>query len=196
MILFAKAPIPGRVKTRLARHLGAEAAAELHRAFVLDTLDHLHELSDFVDVEIHSDVPTDAWPVDQIQREGDLGERMYFALSRALAVGRPQACIVGADSPTLSSGHLATVLASPEDVALGPTEDGGYYAIACRKIHPAMFRDVPWSTGNVLAATENAAAACGLSVGRGPLWYDVDEFADLERLRSEWLSPRRFAVLR
>lgn len=196
IILFAKAPVPGRVKTRLAAQLGDIPAAELHRAFVLDTIDLLEPFSDCVDVEIHSDVTTGAWPVERLQHGPDLGARMLHALSDSLRIGRPQVCILGSDSPTLPSGHLSALLASPEDVALGPTEDGGYYAIACRRVHPAMFLDVPWSSGDTLVATERAVRACGLSVTRGPLWYDVDEFADLERLRADWLSPRRFAVLR
>ena len=74
---------------------------------------------------------------------------------------------------------------SPADVALGPCEDGGYYAIACRRTHPRMFDGVTWLSAETLAQTEEAARRCGLSVERGPGWYDVDRPEDLLRLERE-----------
>jgi glycosyltransferase A (GT-A) superfamily protein (DUF2064 family) len=70
-------------------------------------------------------------------------------------------------------------------VALGPCEDGGYYAISCRRTHPEMFRGVEWSSARALEQTEEAARRCGLSVERGLGWYDVDRIEDLRRLREE-----------
>jgi len=193
IILFAKAPVAGRVKTRLHGWLGADATLALHNAFVLDMLDKLLTLRDFADVELHSDIETDAWERPGVSREvqwaGDLGLKMLHALSTGLAEGRDQVCIVGSDAPTLPSAYLRTLLASPADVALGPCEDGGYYAIACRRAHPEMFRGVAWSSAATLAQTEEAAERCGLSVARGPAWYDVDLPEDLLRLRREGTLP-------
>jgi rSAM/selenodomain-associated transferase 1 len=188
IILFAKAPVPGRVKTRLLARLTPGQAAGLHSAFVCDTLDKLLQLKE-VDVELHTDVPWPGWislPVPQsLQSPGDLGARMLHALATALHLGRPQALVLGADSPTLPSAHLVELLAAPADVALGPTEDGGFYAIAARRIHPSMFASVPWSAPNTLNRTSAAVRACGLTVTLGPSWYDVDQPADLARLEKE-----------
>jgi uncharacterized protein len=193
MILFAKAPIPGRVKTRLAAAIGAEPAAELYRAFVADTISKLIEFRDVADIELHTDTATDAWSTAGVARvlqvAGGLELKLLHALAGALQVGRPQAMILGSDSPTLPRGHIQRLLDSAADVALGPCEDGGYYAIACRRVHPQMFAGVEWSTPDVLEQTENAVRATGLSVERGDLWYDVDGPEDLARLMKEPALP-------
>jgi len=149
IILFAKAPVPGRVKTRLLERFSPEETAELHTAFVEDTLAMLAELSGRADLQLSTDVPTEAWArfhiARRVQVQGDLGARILHALAEELALGRPQAMVLGSDSPTLPAAHLDKLLTSPADVALGPAADGGYYAIACRKIHAEMFAGVEWS---------------------------------------------------
>ena len=116
---------------------------------------------------------------------------MRKALKTALAAGRPQAMILGSDSPTVPLAHIEQLFAAKEDVALGPTEDGGYYAIAARRVDAQMFTKVRWSTEHTLADTVAALCAAGLSVSVGPSWWDVDSPEDLERLEaagfaSEW----------
>ncbi len=186
IIVFAKAPIPGAVKTRLLEFLYPALTAALHEAFVHDTLKMLKAFVPRVRFELHTDVPTDAWRDVQVTRTlqvgEDLGARMLHAISNALASGCSQAMIVGSDAPTLPIAHIDRLLESQADVALGPCSDGGYYAIACRRAHPGMFAGVRWSTPDTLAQTERAARACALSVERGPEWYDVDLPADLARL--------------
>ncbi len=201
MILFAKAPVPGHVKTRLAAAIGARQAAELHHAFVADTLAKLAAFKDLADIELHTDIPTDAW-IDarvarDLQAEGGLELKLLHALAAAVGSGRPQAMILGSDSPTLPRGHIQRLLDSTTDVSLGPCDDGGYYAIACRRVHPEMFAGVAWSTPCVMEQTECAARAAGLSVERGDLWYDVDGPEDLARLMREPALPpcTRHAVL-
>ena len=193
MILFAKAPVAGRVKTRLAAEIGAGRAAELHRAFVTDSLAILKKFTIVADLQLHTDICTDAWRELDVAREvqtpGDLQLKLLHALGRGLAAGRPQVIVFGSDSPTLPHAHVKKLLDSTVDVALGPCEDGGYYAIACRRVHPDMFAGVAWSTPDVLEQTERAARACGLSVARGDLWYDVDGPEDLERLMAERELP-------
>ena len=97
--------------------------------------------------------------------------------------------VLGSDSPTLPRGHIQRLLDSKADVALGPCEDGGYYAIACRRVRPEMFTGVEWSTSHVLEQTERAVRASGLSVERGDLWYDVDGPEDLARLMKDPALP-------
>jgi rSAM/selenodomain-associated transferase 1 len=200
IMLFAKAPLAGRVKTRLTPPLPPELAARLHDAFVRDTLESLHSLDKSADVELHTDIPTDAWAdiavPRKLQHEGDLGLKMLQALDEALQAGRERAMIVGSDSPTLPSDSLGLLLRVPNDVALGPTFDGGFYAIACTRVNPRMFDGVVWSAPDTLDRTIRAIRNCGLSVGQGSAWYDVDTPEDLERLASDSrLSPRTAAVL-
>jgi uncharacterized protein len=191
ILVFAKAPLPGRVKTRLHSVLTPEQAARLHKAFVLDTLESLNHLAAVADIELHSDALYPDWHFSyRLQCPGDLGQRMHFALTAALADGRPQALLIGTDSPTLPVTHLADLLASPADIALGPTEDGGYYAISARRTHTEMFAGVAWSTDRALNQTLTACTAAGLTTSTGPPWWDVDSPADLARLRAEICLPR------
>jgi len=194
LVLFAKAPVPGRVKTRLAAEWGDAAAAALHSAFVLDTLEKLNQFKDFADLELHIDVPTDAWGetgvARDLQADGNLGLKLIHALSRGVEQGRSTVMILGSDSPTLPDACIHRLLESRADVAIGPCEDGGYYAISCRRVASQMFSGVEWSTRNVLEQTERAARACGLTVERGQLWYDVDFPADVKRLAAESPLPR------
>ena len=186
--VFAKAPRPGFVKTRLG--LAADVAARLHEAFVRDAVERARAVADRV--ELHTDVETEAWrDLDaprRLQIPGDLGARMLAALP---------GLILGSDAPTLPISHLAELILTPGDVVLGPAEDGGYWAILARRTHERMFADVEWSTGRTREQTLAACRACGLAVSMGPVWYDVDEPADLRRLAAqpELLSPRTRAAI-
>src|SRR5437016_5631270 len=99
-----------------------------------------------VGLELHTDIPTDAWTASgvaqRLQSEGGLQLKMLHALDHALLRGHPKAIILGTDAPTLPVAHVEHLLASKADVALGPTDDGGYYAVAARKTHFCMFEDV------------------------------------------------------
>lgn len=192
IMLFAKAPRPGHVKTRLLGRLNPADAATLHQAFTLDMLNTLVSLEG-VDVELHTDIATDVWEAanvsQHLQSAGDLGARMYQALSSRIAAGRPLAMVAGSDAPDLPVSHLTAMLAIEADVVLGPSEDGGYWSIACRRTHPAMFRGVVWSQETTLEETLDACGACGLSTALGPVWRDVDEWRDLLRLRESLDLP-------
>ena len=178
ILLFAKAPVPGRVKTRLAAGIGPEKAADLHRLFVHTMLDRLPK---FGEVELHLDTLTDDFArrkVSQVpQSAGNLGDRMLHALTP-----RVPALLLGSDSPTVPDTHIAAMLETTADVTLAPTDDGGYWAIAARRTHPAMFAGVRWSTADALADTAAACRAAGLTVALGPSWFDVDEPEDLRRV--------------
>jgi uncharacterized protein len=186
--VFAKAPRPGFVKTRLG--LGPEAAAQLHESFVRDALALAQAASECV--ELHTDVVTQAWSDVRLPRRlqvsGDLGARMLAPLP---------AMILGSDSPSLPLAHLTQLIATPGDVVLGPAEDGGYWAILARRSHELMFAGVEWSTSRTREQTIDACRACGLTVSTGLEWFDVDEPGDLQRLalRPELLSPRTRALI-
>jgi rSAM/selenodomain-associated transferase 1 len=179
IVVFAKAPVPGRVKTRLSPPLSATDAARLHEAFVLDTIARWRTSAE---LELHTDVDWDAWHALGVtmrrQTAGDLGPRLLNAFHQ---LQRP-ALILGADSPNLPVAHHAPLLDSAADVTLGPSDDGGYYAIHARRTHPAMFEGVRWSTPHALRDTVHACQLAGLSVALGPGWFDVDDAASLRRL--------------
>jgi glycosyltransferase A (GT-A) superfamily protein (DUF2064 family) len=134
-------------------------------------------------MELCLDLPCEAWSEFSIKRtvqpEGDLGVRLYAALERGLETGRPKVVILGSDSPTLPVQHIRFLLTCDADVAFGPTVDGGYYGIGCRKIKPAMFEGVRWSSGETLSDSILSVERCGLSVAIGPEWFDVDRPEDL-----------------
>ena len=101
--------------------------------------------------------------------------------------------IVGSDAPTLPAAHISALLSANSDVAFGPADDGGFYAVAARRIDPAMFDGVTWSNSDTLKKSVGAVSRCGLSVTLGPLWYDVDEPGDLDRLLIETELPAHTA---
>lgn len=206
LAIFAKAPTPGRIKTRLVPPLTPECAARLHGAFVGDILERTAVLGwtrylacapDLADPFLQGCArESGAHPIPQ--GEGDLGARLTRVLGELLR--RHEGVIaIGADSPSLPVGYIEearTRLAAAE-VVLGPAEDGGYYLIGLRRAHPALFQDIPWGTSGVFAATAAKAGTARLALL--PLWYDVDRPSDLDRLRADLTltreCPRTRAVL-
>jgi rSAM/selenodomain-associated transferase 1 len=184
IVVFARAPVPGRVKTRL--QLDPAAACRLHESM---TRAVLATASLWGEVELSTDGVTGAWPDHNgprsVQCAGDLGARMLDAFRRTLEAGFTCALVLGSDAPTLPAAHIGALLASDSDVTLGPTEDGGYWGIACRKIAAAMFDGVEWSSSRTLETTVAAVKCAGLTVALGPEWWDVDGPADLARL-GDW----------
>ncbi len=186
LIIFAKAPIAGRAKTRLCPPLTPVEAADLHSALLMDMVNMLMSLDSSINVELSTDVPTDAWPglalTRSIQIEGDLGARLFHALKQGLSTGSEIVMVLGSDSPGLPPAHVTELLRSSADVTLGPTLDGGFFAIACRAVRQEMFSGVRWSSECALADVVRQASACGLTVAVGPSWFDVDVETDLLRL--------------
>jgi rSAM/selenodomain-associated transferase 1 len=206
ILLFAKAPSPGRVKTRLQPVLSPEQCSEIHSSFVGDVLESLKGFTDIADVELHLDQETNAWAEfsypRKLQTGADLGEKMWNAAQNAFEQGRSQVMILGSDSPTLPPGHLQAILSCEADITFGPSIDGGYYAVQFRKLPPNLFDGIEWSTDQALDQSIKAAEKFGLSVARGLTWYDIDSPADLVRLVTEepprrtkaWLKANHFLV--
>jgi rSAM/selenodomain-associated transferase 1 len=202
LVVFAKAPVPGRVKTRLAASLapgGPEAAAALHAAFVEDLCGRVAGLAGFR-VRISADPGPEApffrglaerlgLPVGP-QAGDDLGARMGHDLRRSLEAGAG-CLLIGTDVPTLPIHHLEAAAAALETAALvlGPSSDGGYYLVGASlaalgrwdDVAARLFTDIPWGAGDVLHRTLARAEelAEDLAVALAPAWYDVDEAADL-----------------
>lgn len=193
LIIFAKRPTPGRVKTRLTSVLSPEEAAELYHCMLLDTLAKAEGLADPDKFLVYEEAGGAAPYFQEIargmevfpQRGNDLGERMKDAFQQAFARGYAAAAIIGTDSPHLPAPFVEAAfdrLADPAiDVAMGPSEDGGYYLVAMKRVHGELFRDIPWSKGEVLEKSLGKAAESGISVTLLPRWHDVDTAEDLQR---------------
>lgn len=194
LLVFTKAPTPGRVKTRLVPPLTAEQAARVHAAAMLDTVGRAMDAAG-EDVEVWTsgdaraaeEVAALVGRAARLQSDGDLGARLADAFARSFDEGAERVVIVGSDHPTLPSQRLSAAferLGAPA-VVLGPSRDGGYYAVGLRRdgwpAARALFEEIPWSSARVLDATRRAASAIGLEVRLLEEWYDVDEVEDLAR---------------
>lgn len=195
LLVFAKAPRPGGVKTRLGAVLAADLAAALYRAMAEAVLVRTREAPCartvfFAPGEAEAEMA--AWLPHEtlVPQEGDdLGARMAAAFTWAFGTGATKVVLVGTDVPGLSDEHVRAALLALDahDVVLGPARDGGYYLVALRRPAPALFEGVAWGTADVLAQTLARAEAAGLAVAPLAPLGDVDELADLRR---EWPALR------
>jgi rSAM/selenodomain-associated transferase 1 len=197
-VIFAKAPIPGQVKTRLCPALTPDEAATLHGSFVLDTLERtktaVGKLKLSMDrylacapssSHVFFKIMEERQGVILIDQVGDnLGARMYQAIETMFSRGYRRTLIMGTDVPTLPLEYFKQVLTllDNHDLALGPALDGGYYLIGMNRTIPELFTDMPWSTDQVLRLTQDRAAQLGLKTALLQPWRDVDTLADLEAL--------------
>jgi rSAM/selenodomain-associated transferase 1 len=196
IVIFAKAPVAGRVKTRLIPALGAEQAARLARRMLLSTLQHA-QAAGVGPVELCvTPGPSDpSWatlpPVQGLawsaQAEGDLGARMAGAAERALA-GSERVLLIGTDCPELDAARLqhAARLLEHLDAVLYPTFDGGYALLGLGRFDPRPFERMPWSTPEVAARTVDCFRTLGWRLSVGGTVHDIDEPADLRWLPAEW----------
>jgi rSAM/selenodomain-associated transferase 1 len=202
IILFLKNFQAGRVKTRLAARLGDRAALQVYRAMVGDLLSRLEPLRGILIPYFDAlpgrldRAPTRPPAVSDLRSGGllnvqcgeDLGERMYNAFEEVFAGGTERAILIGSDIPqidgTLLEGYLEALRSYP--LVLGPAADGGYYLIGfqSRCFDAALFRDIDWSTDQVLEQTLERARALELPCHIGTELQDVDTIEDLEALLS------------
>lgn len=203
---MAKAPRPGKVKTRLAPPLTLQQSAALNTCFLRDTTANIAEVAAkgsaaglICYTPVGDEVAFDGLLPDGFaliaQRGDGFGERLHCAATDILACGFAAVCLIDSDSPTLPQAALQTAvdaLLQPGDrVVLGGSDDGGYYLIGLKAAHPAPFERITWSTGTVLAETRERIAEAGLSRVDLPTWYDVDDGATLRVLAAELLDGQR-----
>jgi rSAM/selenodomain-associated transferase 2/rSAM/selenodomain-associated transferase 1 len=192
--IFAKNPVPGQVKTRLASSLGEGEAAAIYAGFVERTLETSIAargagIVDRIELWAAPDANApafaawrDRFSVDlRSQRGDDLGSRMRNALHSALADGS-RALLIGTDCPVLDLDYLARAVAALDDHAavFGPAEDGGYVLVGLARAVDA-FSGIPWSSSGTMAATRSKLAALRVRWRELPVLWDVDSPADLAR---------------
>jgi len=192
LIIFAKQPAPGRVKTRLSPPLTPEEGTELYSCMLRDTIAMAGRLPD-LHLSIHyQDDPgaadyfaglaqgVESWP----QVGNDLGQRMKNAFARLFSQGFPMVAGIGSDSPDLPGEYILRafeMLGGGADSVFGPAEDGGYYLLAMGRLRNELFSDLPWSSGELLQASLERARGAGMRVSLLPEWYDMDTCEDLIR---------------
>lgn len=199
--VFAKAPAPGRVKTRLAADVGDRQAVEIYRAMGRAIVDELR--GGPYRLVVYGD-PPDEESLDAIrswlgpdglevrpQTDGDLGRRMHAALTEALEEA-DEALLVGADIPGIDQPTVRRAFAAlaEDDVVLGPATDGGYYLVGLSSPCHELFREMPWSTSRVLAETMRRAGSAGLQVGLLEEKSDVDTVDDLNATDARRLAGK------
>ncbi len=192
--LFAKPAVAGQVKTRLCPPLTPSQAAELYRAFLIDTACAL-EATGFRWGVFSPDPGAQraGWPEAapapgfwRKQNGNDLGERMLGAIRDLAVDGSEGSILVGSDHPSVPVEKLrrGAELVTGADLVLGPALDGGYYLIGMRAPRPRVFQEVPWSTPAVLPTTLDRIREERLSARFLDPWYDVDDAGDLRFLRN------------
>ncbi|UVW30045.1 TIGR04282 family arsenosugar biosynthesis glycosyltransferase [Massilia sp. H6] len=197
LIIFAKAPVAGYAKTRLAARLGPDGAARLAARMLEHTLEAARAAA-LGPIELCC-APDTGHPQFALahqrhavhlsdQGEGDLGQRMARASARGLERHR-SVILIGTDAPGLDAGVLRQAGASlrTHDVVAAPASDGGYVLIGLSVPAPGLFADVAWSTDAVMAQTRARADTLGLRLLELATLHDVDEPADLVHLPSGWL---------
>ncbi len=192
LIVFCRAPIPGRVKTRLIPGLGAAGAASLYRSLVVQTL-VTASASDVGDIRLYCTpaitdpfLQTQASDFDltlHLQSGNDLGERMHGALAETLQ-GYDAALVIGCDCPALSIDDLNLAckkLISGYELVIGPAEDGGYYLIGMHHANKAIFEGIGWEQADVMSKTRERIRKLGLKTHELAEHWDLDRPEDLER---------------
>ncbi len=205
---MAKAPQPGRSKTRLCPPLAPQQAAQLSAAFLRDITENIALAARQVPIagyiayapaggealfDGHLAAGTDLLLADgsplMPSNVQGFGRCLLHAILAMLARGHPSAVVLNSDSPTLPTNLLvraAEALAEDGDrVVLGPADDGGYYLLGVKAAHAHLFADIAWSTDTVAEVTRRRAAQLDLPVVELPPWYDVDDHPALLRLLRE-----------
>ncbi len=203
ILIFAKAPVPGQVKRRLAKDIGEAEAARVYRA-MLEYVVAMAVRSDLAPVTLCV-TPDSSHPFLQslserfdleveIQKGNDLGTRMAKALESALESAE-YALLIGSDCPLLDEAYLAQGLDALEQGAealFGPAEDGGYALVGLGHIKPVLFAGIPWGGDQVMAITRQTCRVHDIALKELAMLYDIDGEEDLERFRREY--PERLPL--
>jgi rSAM/selenodomain-associated transferase 1 len=194
LVVFLRAPRPGTVKTRLARSIGLAEACAVYRQLVDWLVPQIAAASLGVELRF---TPDDAaaeiepwrrpgWTLAP-QGSGDLGARMWRAVTENRAGGADRVLIIGTDCPGLRAADLLAAAAALDanELVLGPAQDGGYWLIGLRAAQRRLFEDIPWSTARVLETTLERARQDRLGVHLLRTLSDIDTAEDWEAFLTE-----------
>ena len=198
LIVFAKAPIPGFAKTRLAEKLGMEGAARLAKRMLDETL-HQAIVAGVGAVELCCDpdvsVPAFHSVAERFgvtladQGSGDLGARMQRAIERGLQQFG-QVLLIGTDAPQLDAARIrqARQALDSHSAVFIPAHDGGYVLVGASRPIPEAFQEIAWSTPDVMAQTRQRLQDAGIDFVELPAVHDVDNPEDMEHVPEAWLE--------
>lgn len=198
LVVFARAPELGRVKSRLAAEVGPLRALGIYRALTERVIRGVRHGPAHV-VIAHE--PPGAAPVMRAwlgdgfayepQTDGDLGTRMAQAMTARRMAGAERIVVIGTDCPSVTRDTIAAAFAALDeaDVVFGPALDGGYYLVGAREVHACLFHDIPWSTEHTLDVSLDRARAAGLHVALLSPMRDIDTAADWRAYGEETSAP-------
>lgn len=187
LLLFARLPRLGRVKTRLCPEFTEQEALALHRALLADSLDLLHRGAHSSSAKpflylseagaLDPELAREAREAQvAIQKGDDLGERLAHAFQEQFGTGMRRVVVLGSDSPHLPCQRVERAFAELDsnEMVLGPARDGGYYLIGATRLHPPLYRGISWGTRQVYRETVKKARKAGIPLASLPAWNDVD----------------------
>lgn len=183
LVIFVKNPIPGTVKTRIAKTVGAEKAAQVYHHLLQYTQQITH-YGPWEKVVYYADFinPNDGWNGYQKaqQADGDLGQRMQQAFRDRFATNAERVVLIGSDCLAITEAHLTQAFAALDtaDVVIGPATDGGYYLLGMKQLHDKLFTNMPWSQSSLLAETTLTLKRNGLTCSLLEALTDIDEWND------------------
>src|SRR3989338_1595047 len=207
LIIFVKAPMPGKVKTRLQPHLTKDRIVRLYKSFITEIISRCIRLKgvdkflgcapsrqdDFL-IRLSRKYKFGSFD----QRGNNLGERIVGAFNDYFNKGYTDIVLIGSDSPTIPVKYIKQAFSDlrNNDFVIGPCCDGGLYLVgAKKKIMPGIFRDIKWDTGEVLNKVLGKVNSLNISYSMLPFWYDVDTIDDLQFLEKHRKYLNRFKVV-
>lgn len=190
LVIFARNPVLGKVKTRLAAEIGEQQALEIY----LRLLEHTHKVAEEAagDVHIYYTDSIDEFGLldyfkfkKRLQAGEDLGVRMFTAIETGLKEGYRKVAVIGSDCIELTTDIIDEAFAELDthDCVLGPANDGGYYLIGLKVARDFLFEDKPWGTADVLLDTIIDLQNAQMSFSLLPTLNDVDTKKDLDQMR-------------
>lgn len=184
VIVFVKNITLGKVKTRLAKTIGNQAAFEVYKALVKVTEEATDDLDNDLRIYFSDAVVDTKWQnaYKAVQEGKDLGERMKNAFLKGFQDGYNRIVLIGSDLPDINASHIRKGLNALEhsEVVFGPAEDGGYYLIGMSKMNTKVFENKPWSQSNLLSETLSELKNNNTTFATLAVLNDIDTFEDLE----------------
>jgi len=204
LIVFARSPKSGQVKSRLTSLITPREAANIYRAFLKDSLKQFASLGVAVRLYMSDEKELDfpVYGATILRQHGDdLGKRMQHAFTETAETGYEQIVIIGTDHPTLPDAYIQSAfdaLLNIPTVSIGPTEDGGYYLLGMNPYTHGLFDGMVYSRSDVYRLTLERAYHSGTNIVELPEWYDVDTPDDLKRLIADerLVPPNTLKILK